>query len=90
MACLVFEGQSRCVWCRESSDVHPYRWCRRCNGDCSTPDPSDRESQLSGRPSWQWRQHWCACGGGIVTMAGQPLSQNDRDVLTRSRRAVAA
>jgi hypothetical protein len=84
--CIVFEGSSQCVWCLRDAEDHPYRWCRRCQGDGIVPDPLDRESQLAGRPSWAWRQHACGCQGGIVTMGGQALSQDDRNRLESARR----
>jgi hypothetical protein len=86
MSCLVFDGVSQCSWCLQDMEAHPYRWCRRCRGDGSTPDPLDRESQLAGRPAWGWKQLPCACRGGIVTMGGQPLSQDDRNRLESARR----
>ena len=86
MSCLVFDGSGQCDWCLRDIEDHAYRWCRRCNGYGSLPDPLDRESQLAGRPSWQWRQHRCACRGGIVTVAGQPLTPDDRNRLTTARR----
>lgn len=85
MNCLVHEGATVCVWCRADRDAHPYRWCRRCNGDLTTPDPTDREAQLAGRPTWAWRQHPCECRHGIVTINGQPLTPNDVSVLDAAR-----
>lgn len=85
MNCLVHEGTGLCVWCRTERDEHPYRWCRRCNGDLTTPDPTDRESQLEHRPSWAWRQNLCDCRHGIVTIAGQKLSDQDVTRLTEAR-----
>lgn len=83
--CLVFEGGGVCVWCRGDRESHPYRWCRRCNGELSTPDPTDREGQLAHRPTWAWRQHPCACRHGIVTIGGQPLTDDDVAVLDAAR-----
>lgn len=83
---MVFEGTSQCVWCLGDFEDHPYRWCRRCGGDGLTPDPLDRESQLAGRPAWQWRQHACPCDGGIVTRSGHPLAPDDRNRLEQARR----
>ena len=88
MTCLVYEGTGLCVWCRGERDEHPYRWCRRCHGDMSTPDPTDRESQLKARPGWAWRQHPCACRHGIVTMEGRKLSHEDEKTLSEARRPV--
>ena len=88
MTCLVYEGTGPCVWCRAEQDQHPYRWCRRCNGDRTTPDPTDREAQLEGRPAWQWRQNMCACQHGIVTIGGQKLSPEDTARLQQARRPV--
>ena len=88
MTCLVFEGTDRCLWCREHRDAHLYRWCRRCQGDMSTPDPTDREGQLAGRPSWAWRQQRCACDHGIVTIEGQKLTADDLTKLDAARRPV--
>jgi hypothetical protein len=86
MTCIVFEGSGQCVWCLQDYESHPYRWCRRCQGDGIQPDPTDREAQLNGLPSWLWRQHPCPCGGGIVTLAGQALSPEDRNRLESARR----
>ena len=85
MTCLVFDGTSQCDWCLGDFEDHLYRWCRRCHGYGSLPDPLDRESQLAGRASWQWRQQPCPCGGGIVTRSGQPLTSEDRNRLEQAR-----
>jgi hypothetical protein len=85
MMCLVYEGTGPCVWCRTSRDQHPYRWCRRCNGDIAKPDPTDREAQLAARPTWAWRQQLCACNHGIVTMKGEELTDDDVTILQRAR-----
>ena len=85
MNCLVYEGSGVCVWCRNERDAHPYRWCRRCGGDRTTPDPTDREAQLEGRPSWAWRQNPCACRHGIVTIVGQKLNADDEARLEQAR-----
>jgi hypothetical protein len=89
MNCLVYEGTDLCVWCRQDREEHPYRWCRRCNGHLTIPDPTDRESQLAGRPMWAWRQHACACRHGIVTLAGRPLQNEDLARLEASRQVTA-
>lgn len=73
MSCWVFEGVSVCSWCRGEASHHQFRWCGRCDGNGSVADPMDRESQVAGRPSWQWRQIPCGCGCGIVTMDGEVL-----------------
>jgi hypothetical protein len=86
MNCLVFEGTEQCLWCRSDRDTHPYRWCRRCHGDLTTPDPTDREAQLAGRPTWAWRQHPCACRHGIVTLAGRKLTEADLSTLQAARK----
>ena len=85
MNCLVFEGTTVCLWCRNERDSHPYRWCRRCQGDITRPDPTDREAQLNQRPAWAWRQQPCDCQHGIVTMAGQKLTDQHLTVLQAAR-----
>lgn len=85
MTCLVYEGSGPCLWCRGERDQHPYRWCRRCNGDLSTPDPTDREAQLAQAPAWAWRQNPCACRHGIVTIDGQKLITEDEQRLNKAR-----
>lgn len=81
MTCLIHEGGEACVWCRQPKQKHPFRWCRICKGDMTVPDPTDRESQLQGRPAWQWRQTPCGCRHGIVTIEGQPLTEQQRAII---------
>jgi len=85
VSCLVYDGTSHCDWCLGDFEDHPYRWCRRCHGYGSLPDPLDREAQLQGLPSWSWRQQPCPCGGGIVTRSGQALTPEDRNRLEQAR-----
>jgi len=74
--CALYEGVNGvCDWCSNEREQHALRYCRRCSGWGSTPDPLDRASFSLKIPTYLWRHEPCLCECGIVTMEGQPVSR---------------
>lgn len=76
--CALYTGTNDvCDWCRNPRDEHALRYCRRCGGSGSTPDPLDRSAFAQNLPTYLWRQEPCLCECGIVTLDGHPVSRQE-------------